>query len=119
MLFYKKETKEHIFILVFCAFILLLSLLFSINEEDKVCFMRFKSYPMPEMCFIKAVFGINCPFCGMTRSFVAMSHLNFAKAWEFNKIGTLIYILVLLQIPYRSAVILRRILRVEVAYGRH
>ena len=119
MLFHKKETKEHIFILALCAFIFLLSLLFSINKENKVCLLHFKAHPLPEMCFFKKVVGIDCPFCGMTRSFVSMSHLDFRRAWEFNRIGIFIYALVILQIPYRSAIIIRRFLSVEVAYGRH
>jgi len=119
MIFHRKETKEHIWILALCAFIIALSLLFSINEENRANFLSFKAYPMPETCFFKVVIGVKCPFCGMTRSFISMSHLDFKKAWEFNKLGIFIYALVILQIPYRSMIILKRRLNAEVVYGRY
>lgn len=119
MLFYKKETKEHIWILALSICVIAISLIFSINEEDKTCFLWFKEYPMPETCFFKRVLGIDCPFCGMTRSFISMSHLKFNQAWEFNKIGIFIYAIVILQIPYRSVIILRRKLRSGAIYGQY
>tara|TARA_B100001996_G_scaffold315835_1_gene258783 strand:+ start:316 stop:708 length:393 start_codon:yes stop_codon:yes gene_type:complete len=37
------------------------------------------------------LFGIECPFCGMTRAFVAISHLDIGAALNFNVGSPLIY----------------------------
>mgnify|MGYP003877207883 CR=1 FL=1 len=116
--FYKKETKEHIWILVFCVSIIALTLLFSVNEENKVCFFAYNLYQLPETCFFKVVIGVKCPFCYMTRSFISISHLDFERAWNFNKLGVFIYALIILQIPYRIIIILRR-LNSRADYGRY
>ena len=44
---------------------------------------------------------IDCPTCGLTRSFISISHFQLERAYYFNRIGLLIYIIVVLQIPYR------------------
>jgi hypothetical protein len=119
MVLHKKETKEHIWILALCAGAIAISLFFSVNEDGNVCFLWLKQYPMPETCFFRIVVGINCPFCGMTRSFISMSHLNFKEAWDFNSVGIFIYAFIFLQIPYRSAIILKRRLRTEAIYGQY
>ena len=57
--------------------------------------------PLRTTCVFKLITGLDCPFCGLTRSFIAVSHLQFHQAWYFNRAGILIYLLVLWQIPYR------------------
>ncbi|HEX9060306.1 MAG TPA: DUF2752 domain-containing protein [Clostridia bacterium] len=63
---------------------------------------------IPETCFIKTTTGINCPTCGLTRCFIAISHGSFGKAAGFNLGGIIAYIYVLFQIPYRIMRILKK-----------
>jgi hypothetical protein len=35
--------------------------------------------------------GIQCPFCGMTRAFISITHADFAEAIEYNPGSPLIY----------------------------
>jgi len=35
---------------------------------------------------------MDCPFCGLTRSFVAISHLHFRQSFIYNKAGIVIFI---------------------------
>jgi hypothetical protein len=35
-------------------------------------------------CPIKAVTGISCPGCGMTRAWLSLLHLDPAAAWQFH-----------------------------------
>jgi hypothetical protein len=44
----------------------------------------------------------------MTRSFVAMAHLDLRSAWRCHRIGPLVFGVVLLQVPYRSLRLLSR-----------
>jgi hypothetical protein len=39
---------------------------------------------LPLGCALRTFFGVNCPFCGMTRDFVAMASGNFALRNPFS-----------------------------------
>lgn len=43
-------------------------------------------------CLIREATGNKCPTCGMTRSFISMSHLDFNRAYTYNHGGPVIYI---------------------------
>ncbi len=63
------------------------------------------TFPIASVCLSKGVLGIDCPGCGLTRSFAALSHGHFLDAVSFNPMGPLIYALCLFQIPYRAAIL--------------
>jgi len=44
------------------------------------------------LCPWNYISGHLCPFCGMTRSFVALTHFDFNAAIEFNLGSPLIYV---------------------------
>jgi hypothetical protein len=58
---------------------------------------------LPETCASRVVFGISCPGCGLTRSFVAMARGDVGAALRFNPMGPVLFVLCWLQIPYRLA----------------
>ncbi|NVB80590.1 MAG: DUF2752 domain-containing protein [Kofleriaceae bacterium] len=39
-----------------------------------------------------AAFGIDCPMCGMTRSFVALAHGDIGAAFRFHPAGPLLFV---------------------------
>ena len=43
-------------------------------------------------CLIKAITGVSCPGCGMTRSVLALLRLDFSGAWHYHP---LIYYLII------------------------
>jgi len=43
------------------------------------------------LCWFRSVFHIDCPFCGMTRSFVALAHGDLAAALRFHPAGPLLF----------------------------
>ena len=43
------------------------------------------------LCWFRATFGIECPFCGMTRSFVSLAHGDIASAFRFHPAGPLLF----------------------------
>lgn len=55
-------------------------------------FPLFKPLSRNRFCLFYSVLGIDCPFCGLTRSFVAISHLQFKQGFLYNKAGIVIYI---------------------------
>jgi hypothetical protein len=56
---------------------------------------------LPPLCTSRLLFGIECPGCGLTRSFVALASGDFVAAWHYNRVGWLLALAVLAQIPYR------------------
>jgi len=46
--------------------------------------------------------GINCPGCGLTRSFISLAHGDVRSSWLYNPAGVFWFVAVALQIPYRS-----------------
>ncbi|MBN2192248.1 MAG: DUF2752 domain-containing protein [Polyangiaceae bacterium] len=43
-------------------------------------------------CLMKVVFGIECPTCGMTRAFMALSHGEFARGFGYNHLSPIVYL---------------------------
>lgn len=56
---------------------------------------------LPPMCGSRAMFGIECPGCGLTRSFVALAHGDLAESIRLHRVGWVLAAAVVLQIPYR------------------
>ena len=46
-------------------------------------------------------FGIPCPGCGLTRSFISLAHGHWSEAWRYNPAGPVWFLLVAMQLPYR------------------
>ncbi|MFA5271706.1 MAG: DUF2752 domain-containing protein [Candidatus Omnitrophota bacterium] len=51
----------------------------------KIDLLRFS--PKIQLCFFHSITGIPCPFCGMTRAFLAIGQLNFVKAFGFHPLS--------------------------------
>jgi len=39
---------------------------------------------LENLCIFKAIFGIECPGCGMTRAFLSILHFDFNMAIAYN-----------------------------------
>ena len=58
--------------------------------------------PLPGTCTYKRLVGSDCPGCGLTRCFISLAHGELARAWDFNPAGILVFVVVILQLPYRT-----------------
>lgn len=56
---------------------------------------------LPGTCFSKSILGLDCPGCGLTRSFVALAHGDWRGAIALHAIGPALFALVVAQVPYR------------------
>src|SRR5439155_3069638 len=73
-----------------------------------------------KMCIYKALTGIECPACGLTRSFVAISHGRWAVAVRTNPAGPLVYVFFwLLLINRLSAATGRRVMLIAERGGAY
>jgi hypothetical protein len=56
---------------------------------------------MASTCILHVLTGMDCPFCGMTRSMVALFHGRLAESSDFHPLGPALGLFLLLQIGYR------------------
>ena len=57
--------------------------------------------PVPTICTFQRLFHLDCPGCGMTRSFINLADGDLRGAWHHNPIAFLLFPVVVVQIPYR------------------
>jgi hypothetical protein len=89
--------------LAICLGVVVLSLLLDVRSDDRVAFAAMPSHPLPETCGCKLFFGIPCPGCGLTRSFVHLAHGRWAQSWQAHHLGWLLASALVFQFPYRFA----------------
>ena len=81
---------------------IVLSFSFRIVEGDRVAWWFLPRWPLPHTCPARAWFGVACPACGLTRSFICLAQGRWAEAWHQHHLGWLFALAVLLQLPYRA-----------------
>ena len=100
-------NRYHYLIAIICISIITLSFCLSIQKDDSVSMAGFDGNRYKDLCLFKHITGIPCPSCGLTRGFVAISKLEFGNALHYNIACLMIYLIVLLQIPYRLMIIMK------------
>ena len=50
------------------------------------------------LCWLHRLLGVDCPFCGMSRSFVALAHGHLGAALSFHPAGPLLFVAMLLAV---------------------
>jgi hypothetical protein len=95
------SKQTHIEMLIVSLCVCLAALLLKINDAGKVCFVLYEGWVAPGLCTSYELLGIECPACGLTRSFISFARLDIGRAFSFNRIGPIFALLVLFQIPYR------------------
>lgn len=84
--------------LVGAALVLVAAGLLQVGEQRQVL-LPVQSIVLPETCTMHARFGIDCPGCGLTRSFIYLAHGRFADAYALNPASLLVFLYVVWQLP--------------------
>lgn len=58
---------------------------------------------LPEVCGSKRLLGVDCPGCGLTRSFVVGVRGDLAEATRLHPLGAVLLLFTAAQVPYRAA----------------
>lgn len=77
--------------------------LFNLNRRSKAILVAHIVFPIGlffvplewlieqhSICIVKNIFGTECPGCGMTRAVISAIQFEFVKAFEFNKLVTIV-----------------------------
>lgn len=94
-------ARKHREMLVIALLVVVLAFVLEVRSEERVGVTGFPGLTLPPLCQSYAWFGIRCPGCGMTRSFVQLAHGDLAESWRHHRLGWLLALAVVLQVPYR------------------
>lgn len=89
--------------LAICGSVLALAFVLRVMPDQRVEFVFLRGSPLPESCLSRTLFNVNCPGCGLTRSFIHLAAGRVGDSLSANRVGWLLLIAVLIQIPYRLA----------------
>jgi hypothetical protein len=81
--------------------VIVLSFALQLNPSGRVRASWLPFDSLPPLCGSRAIFGVNCPGCGLTRSFVALASGDASESFRLHRIGWLMALAVVLQVPYR------------------
>src|SRR5688500_11578668 len=80
----------HLTILGLALMVLALAAAMQVQGERQVL-LPLVGIPLPELCYWRRLFGVDCPGCGLTRCFISLAHLDAAQAWHFNPAGIALF----------------------------
>lgn len=93
--------NHHWLMLSASTLIVILACLLQIRSDQRVQLRWGPEIPLPEACVSKVYFGIECPGCGLTRSFISLTRGDIWQAWSLNRFSWLLAIALVAQFPYR------------------
>ena len=67
-----------------------------------------ESFLDASICFTRNATGLLCPTCGVTRAFSSIMHLNFADAYNFNPIFTIMICPICVSVFFQDIYIILR-----------
>lgn len=108
----RAELSHHRAMLLLSGAVVLAACLLQVLPSQRVALIGFPERPLPHSCFSRSWFGVNCPACGLTRSFIHLFHGDVRSSWESHRLGWLFAAVVAAQIPYRL-VAMRRPVRIR------
>jgi hypothetical protein len=99
--------QRHWQMLLLCTFAAVGAFCLRLGAGDRVLLRLPWDIPVPPLCPLHEYLGIPCPGCGLTRSFILLAEGKFVKAFEMNRVGFVLGVMVPVQFPYRIVAILR------------
>jgi hypothetical protein len=94
--------EHHAIMLAVSVVVLALAATMSVRGEGTQVSLPWMTSPLPELCHMRRMTGLDCPGCGLTRCFISIAHGDVAAAARYNLGGVLLFGLLIAQLPYRS-----------------
>lgn len=94
------DVAFHGLLLALCLVVLGLACTLSVRGGEQVL-LPLRGIALPELCTSKRFWGLACPGCGLTRSFISLAHGDLRQAWSYNPAGIWLFAIMLFQVPYR------------------
>lgn len=71
-------------------------------DTDRVAPACLPRCRLPHLCAVRAVFEVECPTCGLTRSIIHLMHGRAVLSLATHRLGWLVLSLIVAQVPYRT-----------------
>ncbi len=97
----RSRTDRHRTMLCISVIVLVLSFALAIRGTGDSASVTVGEVQLPSLCSSRSWFGIECPGCGLTRSFIALASGDLEASFRYHRLGWLLFSAVVLQIPYR------------------
>ena len=95
------RRRRHLEMLGVAVGVVVLAVLLQVQPDQRVAFRFLPAYPLPQTCLARSLFGVNCPGCGLTRSFIHLAHGDWRRSLATHHLGWLLASAILFQFPYR------------------
>jgi hypothetical protein len=76
--------------------------LLEVLPDHRVALRGFTSYPLPELCGSRVAFDVECPGCGLPRSFIWAGRGEWLRALQMNRVGFLMMLAVVGRLVVRD-----------------
>ncbi|MEQ9379314.1 MAG: DUF2752 domain-containing protein [Pirellulales bacterium] len=93
--------ERHWTVLIVSTAIVIAAVCLEVGTDEHVAVKGWPGFPLPNLCMSRAWFGIECPGCGLTRSFIHLAHGRLSESIAMHRVGWILAIVVVLQVPYR------------------
>lgn len=103
---YPPTRGRHKEVLFYSLLALLAAPLLEVYSNERVGVRGHPDLLLPPSCPSRSVFGVNCPGCGLTRSFVYLARGDWLASAQCHRLGWLLMLLAAFQVPYRLAILL-------------
>ena len=97
----RAKLRNHRLMLVVVTIVVALSFLLQVRPDQRVEFRWWPDLPLPHLCISRTAFGVECPGCGLTRSFIHLAGGRWRESFEIHRVGWVLALAVLAQFPYR------------------
>lgn len=101
------ERWRHWELLSICLVAVVAAFLLDVRDDRCVVGRVGSGFALPPLCASRAIFGVDCPGCGLTRSIVHLAHRRWHESFAAHRLGWLMGLAILLQLPYRTICLLR------------
>ena len=87
--------------LLLCCAVLGAAFCLNVLPGGCVSLRGFETTPFPQVCLSRSVLGVECPFCGLTRSFVYLARGRWTDSLAVHPLGWLVALMFVAQVPLR------------------
>ena len=101
-----RTAVDHGTVLGLALLVPLAALCLVVVNDERIAVRGWEHAPLPHVCLLRHLWGISCPACGLTRAVIHLVHGRWAAALECHRLSLLVFGLILVQIPYRSWILI-------------